>query len=422
MGDNAYSQATAEHATEVDADLGNVESSVTNTSATDVPDLVPMRTLPIGDIVAPVGVKLTDKPQRGAVPLRMPLDIIASVPQEQAPMRAVTKSYATHTPVSVAGLDAAALSVDLGEVWRFVVDHSVNRGVGILGSTLSTNWSPAAGSGDQTNVALEIVQYTDDVDVDFLNAYYSRIGNIIRPSVGLPGCAVSLKAGSAANGRGTYTGASSLFTPSTAEFTVAFVADIDDPPWAFCDLVSTYNAGGLDTIGTPGAATDCCLRLIGDRLIAYAHGRRCFDEIITSITAGPHQPLNIETRRPVIIVWSMDYLGTGSLVVVTPKKKHYADLSFKGSTHWSLHNPANDFFGASLDPVSTGGFAQNQGGFMIGAPNFEVTFLGDTVPQTYMGGAAVWSLYDIAIWDTALDLSDCIAVSTLLDGVYGTSR
>lgn len=416
MGDDAYSQATSTTGTVTSADLGNVETSVTNTSATEPPDLTPMRTLtaPI-DGVVPAGLLMTDLPQRGAVPERGPLDIIAARPQLQAPYRAFIRSYATHTPVSIAGLDSSALAVDLGSVWRFVVDASTLNAAPkqLNGVTGAHGWTPSQGSGDLVHVGLDIYELDggSNGDVDFLNNYYSRLGNIIRPSVGLQNSAIMLKATSA------YSGDSPLLSPQTEAFTVAFVADIDDPPWAFCDLVSTYS-----NVTVPGTATSCCLRLIGDRLIVYGHGARAFDEIISNVAAAELGPLNLETRRPTIIVWAMDSAGTGSLVVVTPKVSRHADLSFPSGIQWQLPSTAYKFT-PPLSSQPAGGLDANMGGFMLGYTNYEDILIGDEFggPQAD-GSACVWSPYDIALWDTALDTGSCIEIATMLDNVYGTSR
>jgi hypothetical protein len=326
------------------------------------------------------------------------------------------KSFTTHNHVPISGLDAAALSVNLGAVWRFIADASFGATSPFDGGSGTASWKPAGGTGDQVNVELEVIPFGTAPGTDFLNAYYSRLGNIIRPVVNLPGCATALKFNNLA---GHYVGGSPLSTTSIEAFTVSLVADIDTSPWAFTDLISTFTSAPVSTVGDPTKATNCCLRLHEDRVIVYARGRRAFDELINSVAAAQNAPLNVETRRPTIIVLAMDAAGSGSLVITTPKVHRHAELNFAAGANWSLQAPDHAF---GLGGTAAGGEAEGLGGMTIGFSNFQLPAIGGVYDPTYVGGAATWSLYDAGFWDTALDLADCITVANKLDNVYGVAR
>lgn len=394
MSDNPYRTPTAVSGSTVEADLGAVAARVGNTSDHTGPDLPtqgPITPIEIGH-VAP-DIVITDRPQRAARPIRAKLDILAARPQNQPAMRAYLTSYTTHTPVSTAGLDVAALSIDPGADMRFIVDATTTVAAPLGGGAYG--WTPAQGSDDLAHISLDICPIvriggvgdaTFSVTPDEANFYYSRLGALIRPSVDIFGSFLLPSAS------GAYTGDNPLFAATLSAFTVALVADIDETAWDFCDLVSVYS-----TAATPGAAKSATLRLKSDRVQIYGNHRLCFDEFVTEAVEGPSQALNLPARRPSIIVLSMSADGVGAVAIVTPKVSYHDTLAFPAASPWP-----------------------QTGRLKLGWSNFDPTGITDF--SLYAGAAAVWNLLDISLWGSALSVHECVEVATQLDSVYGVHR
>lgn len=435
MGDISYEYATVVTGTSVEADLGKVETHVTSASSASGPPPPPTVTLPDEPTYnPPVGVAKTDRPQRSAVPHRAPAVILDGRPQTMPLYASFTGSYVQHNPLSLAGLASAALDVDLGADFRFVVDDTTLVATPIMNSEDTVHWPsvgfygwrPSQGNDDLTHTGFDIVQVLDvafghvvggepTVIADY--TYYSRMGPVIRPAVDLTDAAIMLKCGSA------YAGSNQLMTRGTNEFTIAIVAEHDEPLWGWCDLAATYT-----NVTNPYDAKSAVLRMEGDRAFVYANGQRCFDELVPVAAPGPRQPLNLEARRPTIFVWAMSCTGTGSLTIVTPKRSHHGEFTFPALPGaFSLVDPK------SMPPWSIGaapGARAQAGGFMIGANNFQIISADTEIfpwgvmatnPELF-GANCVWKLFDVALWDTALETGDCIDVATKLDHVYGVHR
>lgn len=395
------------------ADLGNVESSTSNHSGLATPDVQVSVPVPaVATLLAQAytlpgeDVPLTSLPQRSTVVERDYMDVLLGRPQMKPDMRAYSSTYCTHVPITLEGLDTV-LGVDLGASWRFVVDHTTtvaspfypSGGLGAFG------WTPAQGTDDLVNVQLEMnANFLPSVfapipDLGF--AYTSRLGSIVRPAVDIVQLMTTLKRND------SYAGSNPLLSMETQQFTVSIVADIDESDWAWTDIAGTF-----DSVGKPDQIKDCVLRIQSDRLQVFGHGKRAFDELVTDVAEGPKQTLNLPTRRPSIIVWSMDCNGKGSLAVITPKVIYSGDFTFPSGPQWQLRGYT------ALTP----GSEQANGGFALGFPNFIATGTGDLHTLANYGSAASWGLYDVGLWSRAMPAHEALVVAMKLDSVYGVHQ
>lgn len=248
-------------------------------------------------------------------------------------------------------------------------------------------WAPAIGvqdAGVMISAANLAAHPTTGVVTDSDNQYWGRTDELTRNALIMDQNPIQIDIGT-----------------DLVQFTVVFAAIVYEVGWAVTDLIAMNDPDAND----PEAATLMSLRMDGDELQLWLRGRQVFNEIITPAGLSLAVDQLFESRKPLLIAFSLDLstngpdAGVANLVVIDTKGQVSISANFS--------NQLTD------ESLGSGVFIGRAG---------SSNFLADVYNLLFVDALGRMDLMDLAFDPTqALAVEDLQTIAGKLDAVYGVT-
>lgn len=371
--------------------VGNVAAAATGNGGLGVVSLGPTYN-PALVSVAPIppGLLATNMVERGALFTRDQVQLSDGVPNAIADYSCHTLSlvnYGRH--ISSHGLNLIPDSVETGADQRWISGEGsfVLHGPDVNANYV-TDWASVAAGPATLQFAVqaseEAANPATGILVDPDSQYWSRAGQVNFPVVvddQNPGLVVP--------------GQDPVQT-----LTAVLVVIPYETNWSFGDLMAFYDPTQYD----PTQAKLACVRMEADELQLWIRGQQYTQRVVNPWANSSDPSQQLQGRRPIIVGWSIDVsvvnestqTGKGSLVVVDPYSSSAIDYTF-----W---NRASD---------------KRLGDFLLIGKVGAASIIPNPFNPAVIDMLMRLDIYELNLWQRALDLGELHDVVSKLDSIYG---